>query len=428
MAGVGNDHNIEVDDVEYNNYNSNQEQRPQHLAVNPVNIGLATVENVLSSNNARIVQRSEKSTVSNAAPRPKNDPTPTELNADEIPENYFGNGSGVRRPVIVSTPLMNTSPTVDVGLSTHVTCSRAGSIGSVDGDPTTEEILKNGLGLVLSSNTAATASSLTFKESQDMSVLSPPSPPTHNWQSDKHSVKARFEYLLNSGTLADVTFLVGGSSLLMSASALVLPTPERFSSHKFVLSMSSAVFDAMFNGQMAVRDGTVVEIPDVEPVAFAALLKFIYTDEIVVESDSVMSILYAAKKYAIPALEHECVEFLKDNIHSENVFMLLSQARLFDEPALAKMCLDAIDKSTSEAFSSDGFVDIDLDTLCVVLSRDSLGIRESALFCAVTKWAEHACVKQEMEITADNQRAVLEKAIRLIRYPLMTVEEFAVQV
>lgn len=65
--------------------------------------------------------------------------------------------------------------------------------------------------------------------------------------------------------------------------------------------------------------------------------------------------------------------------------MLLTQARLFDEPQLASLCLDTIDKTTSEALSADGFTDVDLETLCAVLERDTLHIRETTLFQAVMR-------------------------------------------
>ena len=41
---------------------------------------------------------------------------------------------------------------------------------------------------------------------------------------------------------------------------------------RFVLAVGSAVFDAMFNGGMATTS-TEIELPDVEPAAFLALLK-----------------------------------------------------------------------------------------------------------------------------------------------------------
>lgn len=40
-----------------------------------------------------------------------------------------------------------------------------------------------------------------------------------------------------------------------------------------------------------------------------------------------MTTLYTAKKYAVPALEAHCVEFLKKNLRADNAFMLLTQVR-----------------------------------------------------------------------------------------------------
>ena len=113
--------------------------------------------------------------------------------------------------------------------------------------------------------------------------------------------------------------------------------------------------------------------------------RFLYSDEVQIGPETVMTTLYTAKKYAVPALEKHCVDFLKSNLGSDNAFMLLTQARLFDEPQLAALCLEMIDKNTTEALSADGFTDIDLDTLNAVLERDTLRIREAKLFRAVVR-------------------------------------------
>ncbi|XP_064607543.1 LOW QUALITY PROTEIN: BTB/POZ domain-containing protein 1-like [Liolophura sinensis] len=235
----------------------------------------------------------------------------------------------------------------------------------------------------------------------------------YNWQSGKTSVKERLAYLFNTDVMSDVKFQVGKP-----------PNTQVIPAHKFVLSVGSAVFDALFNGGMATTE-SMIEIPDVEPAAFLALLRFLYSDEVQIGPETVMTTLYTAKKYAVPALEKACVEFLKRNLSSDNAFMLLTQARLFDEPQLAALCLETIDKNTSDAIGADGFTDIDHETLCVVLERDTLGIRECKLFSAVCRWAEAECVRQNKGTTSENQRRVLGRSLRLIRFPLMSVEEFA---
>ncbi|XP_064869728.1 BTB/POZ domain-containing protein 2 isoform X2 [Oncorhynchus nerka] len=197
--------------------------------------------------------------------------------------------------------------------------------------------------------------------------------PVYNWQATKSTVKERFAFLFNNEVLSDVHFLVGKGMGV-----------QRIPAHRFL-----------------------------------------YSDEIQIGPETVMTTLYTAKKYAVPALEAHCVEFLKKNLRADNAFMLLTQARLFDEPQLASLCLENIDKNTGDALAAEGFTDIDLDTLVAVLERDTLGVREVRLFVAAVRWAEAEAHRQQLQPTPENKRRVLAKALALIRFPLMTIEEFA---
>ncbi|XP_012272469.1 BTB/POZ domain-containing protein 1 [Orussus abietinus] len=241
-----------------------------------------------------------------------------------------------------------------------------------------------------------------------------PSMATYNWQGSKATLKDRFAFLYNNEILSDVSFLVGRGAQL-----------QRIPAHKLVLSSGSAVFDAMFNGTLATASSEI-EVPDVEPAAFLAVLVFLYTDEIQIDPETVMTTLYTAKKYAVSPLEKHCVDFLRNNLTSDNAFLLLTQARLFDEPQLAAVCLDMIDKFTIDALNADGFTDIDIDTLMFVLERDTLRVRELKIFNAIVRWSEAECARQQLPVTPENQRSVLGRALSLVRFPLMSTEEFAI--
>lgn len=238
----------------------------------------------------------------------------------------------------------------------------------------------------------------------------------YNWQAEKPSVQDAISFLFNNEILSDVHFMVGKGT-----------QRRRIPAHKFVLAVRSAVFDAMFNGGISAQSDEV-ELPDVEYSAFQSLLRFLYTDEVQIGPETVMTTLYTAKKYAVPTLENACVDFLKKNLSADNALMLLSQARLFDEPQLAALCLECIDKNTTEALAAEGFTDIDFDTFCVVLQRDTLSIRENQLFAAALRWAEHECQRRRIPSTSENKRNVLSRALYMIRFPLMSIEEFAVSV
>lgn len=55
------------------------------------------------------------------------------------------------------------------------------------------------------------------------------------------------------------------------------------------------------------------------------LHRFLYSDEVQIGPETVMTTLYTAKKYVVPALEKACVDFLERNLCSENAFLLLTQ-------------------------------------------------------------------------------------------------------
>ncbi|XP_019742074.1 BTB/POZ domain-containing protein 1 [Hippocampus comes] len=237
-------------------------------------------------------------------------------------------------------------------------------------------------------------------------------PGVYNWQATKSSLKERLSYLLNNELLSDVRFVVGKDR-----------QAQRIPAHKFVLAAGSGVFDAMFNGGMATTTAEI-ELPDTDPAAFLSLLRFLYSDDVHIGPGTVMSTLNIAKKYAVPALATHCVEFVSKHLKADNAFMFLTQARLFDDPQISSLCLDTIDKSTAEAVNTEGFTGIDLDTLCTVLERDTLNIRENRLFEAVVHWAEAECSRQQLPATSENKQKVLGKALPLIRFPLMSVEKF----
>ncbi|CAF0740440.1 unnamed protein product [Didymodactylos carnosus] len=246
-----------------------------------------------------------------------------------------------------------------------------------------------------------------------------------NWQSLKVSLNDRISTLCLNEYMSDVHFIVGSSTTLP-------PTPiEQLPAHKFVLCVGSCVFEAMFNRPLSLNNEQTasnndkIEVPDIEPIAFKNLLRFLYSDHVSINDDNVMAILYAAKKYCVLGLERLCVDFLKKNISLENALILLIQARMFDEPQLAAQCLDVIDKNANDALTTSEFYDLDLDTLCAILKRDTLGIREIKLYNSVIQWAKHQCSKNKLESTAENVRNTLGQGLKLIRFPLMSQEEFA---
>ena len=88
-----------------------------------------------------------------------------------------------------------------------------------------------------------------------------------------------------------------------------------------------------------------------------------------------------------------------------------------------------IENHTEAAVKSEGFETIERSLLEQVVARDNLSIKEVTLFQAVDRWATTQCEKQGLAEEGPIKRRILgEEMIKALRFPVMTGEEFAVNV
>ena len=231
-----------------------------------------------------------------------------------------------------------------------------------------------------------------------------------DWQSTKKTVLERSRHMFNNPFMSDVKFSCEDSD-------------KKFFAHKYVLATSSAVFYAMFYGELAEKN-PVVHLSDTNEDILEEFLRFLYTDEFNLTTDNAMFVLYLAKKYIVPSLAKKCTEFLEANLAAGNAITVLRQAIQFDEKKLERKSWHLIDLKTSEAIASDAFADINQATLTSLLKRDSLNVKELDLFKAVLKWSEVECSRKGIEANAENKRAAIGSAIYQIRFSSMTLQEF----
>ena len=84
-----------------------------------------------------------------------------------------------------------------------------------------------------------------------------------------------------------------------------------------------------------------------------------------------------------------------------------------------------IDSQTKEALQSDSFTDIDYQTLEQILGRDTLCVEETTMYAAATRWAEAECTRQGRDTSQQQCREVLGEALHLLRFPTMSLDDFA---
>ena len=239
-----------------------------------------------------------------------------------------------------------------------------------------------------------------------------------NWQTTRPTIRERSKFMFNNDLFSDVKFVIKKSDD-KSGSKQVIPA------HKFVLSISSPVFEAMFYGELAETTDSI-ELPDCEYDSLLELFRYIYSDEANVSERNVMGVLYLAKKYMVPSLADKCTQYLQDHLDASNVFSILPSAQKYEEIKLVDRCWKVIDVETEEAVKSDGFWTIERSLLEVVVERDTLTIKEIELFKAVDLWATKACEKQGLAADGPVKRKILgEELIKRVRFPTMEQEDFA---
>ena len=96
--------------------------------------------------------------------------------------------------------------------------------------------------------------------------------------------------MLNNELFSDVKFVVRKMHG-ESESKQLIPA------HKFVLSIGSPVFEAMFYGELAETKDSI-EMPDAEYESLMEFFRFMYSDEVNLSGSNVMGVLYLAKKYS----------------------------------------------------------------------------------------------------------------------------------
>ncbi|XP_055355145.1 BTB/POZ domain-containing protein 2-like [Paramacrobiotus metropolitanus] len=242
-----------------------------------------------------------------------------------------------------------------------------------------------------------------------------------DWRCTSPGISNLLQQVLANGQMSDVKFAVGHEHGAVRV----------FPAHKFILSLNSDVFDAMFNGELAESATEPIKIPEVLPEAFAVMLQYMYTGsaERHLQPENLFQTIYCADKYNLPMSLEACLKFARSQLKIDNCLMFLENISRFMHNAatgaFVEKCLAMVDASATTIFQSDEFAAIGEDTLDMILQRDTLLADEHTIYTAVERWAVEACQKNKLDPSSINRRKMLGTAVFHIRFPLLTDSQLA---
>ncbi|XP_053387119.1 BTB/POZ domain-containing protein 6-B-like [Mercenaria mercenaria] len=199
---------------------------------------------------------------------------------------------------------------------------------------------------------------------------------------------------------------------------------RKLQAHRLILSMRSAMFEAMFFGPMANSENEI-DIEDVDPDIFDLVLGYIYTDKVDLNGETVLKCLYAAEKYCLSGLVTLCSSFLKKSISSDTVCTIYEQAKFFNVEELRKVCYTFIIENSNTVFKKDDIKTLSYESLLTVMGDEKLQSEELLLFQTALRWADAKCTSENIESSSENKRKVLKDILSLIRFPVIPPNIFA---
>lgn len=193
--------------------------------------------------------------------------------------------------------------------------------------------------------------------------------------------------------------------------------------HKIMLASYSPVFHAMFYGDL--KESGDIRIVDASIDGFKDFLTIFYLETVKITNENVAQFTYLSDKYNVPRGLEMCEDFLLENSEIDDVCTHLTMAVKYNLKLLQIQCEEKIRINAVEVFKSDGFIDVNVIVLKVILQIDNLNCLEEDIFNACMSWAENSCAREYIcTSNKQNLRRKLGSCFYLIPFTTMKIENF----
>lgn len=218
----------------------------------------------------------------------------------------------------------------------------------------------------------------------------------------------RVSKLLESYEWSDCSFTVSG---------------QYFKAHRLILGISSPVFKAMFYGPLSSNDD--IKISDIEPDIFQLMINYVYTDKVEISSlEQAFELLYAAKKYLLEYLMHQCIHYIETNLSVDNVISVLAFSEFIQEKTLLSYSLKLFCEH-AEYLLNANIDKLTCACLKLILECDKINVSEKNLIKFAFNWSKSYCNINNVPDTIENRKRVLvdEGLWHLLRFPVLNEED-----
>ena len=156
-----------------------------------------------------------------------------------------------------------------------------------------------------------------------------------------------------------------------------------------------------------------VQLPVISGANLQTAVNFLHGDAITLDVNTVQEVLETATYLQIPGLLQKCGQFLSQNWDVENITDIIDIVRHFSMQELVERAEDYLHCNIPQFSDTSGFLSMDSDDVIRLLASSDLEVKEIDVFKAVIKWLKN------------NQNERLADMLKVVRFPLLTVEELS---
>jgi hypothetical protein len=178
------------------------------------------------------------------------------------------------------------------------------------------------------------------------------------------------------------------------------------------------MIESLSSSSTALTETNIMTIQIEDNECFDLLLQYVYSDDIELNENNVISLLYNSKKYMIESLIDMCTDYLNrliDESDEEKLMTIYDQCILFDAKELSDKCIRGMKKIFS---NKQCFIGLSKASVKSLLKSDLVTASEVDLFTAAVEWAKTHRTEETFEQSFHSFK-------KYIRFPLMTPSDLA---
>ncbi|RIA79698.1 hypothetical protein C1645_840107 [Glomus cerebriforme] len=217
---------------------------------------------------------------------------------------------------------------------------------------------------------------------------------------------------------------------------------KEFRAHSVILRARSSYFKSALSTEWITKKNDMIMFnkPNITPIVFDMILKYIYTGELDLTNhlgENILGLLIASDELLIEELSNHVQDYLiKEQttwVQKNFVLVLHTVFEITNCKKLQEYCLESICSNPQSFITSKSFLSLDKDILSILLERDDIPIEEVIIWDCLIKWGIEQTFSFESEnyniSKWDNEnyealKETLSQFIPLIRFIELTPADY----